>query len=97
MSADPGVLAGLDGLRQVRAKPVVWSYGRSAPPETPEDFQPVRWVSSAQKCHWCFGRIPPGKPGATTGTRGTKAFLCVRVGLWRHIDCHNEARAQEAA
>lgn len=85
----------LPELRLLRVRPTLWAYGKSAARDYIEEWSPVRWVRSPQVCSWCWGPIGVVSPGATTGTRGTKAFVCVQLGLWRHIDCHHEAQMQE--
>lgn len=85
----------LSNLRLVRLRPTLWSYGFAQSPEFVEHWQAARWVRVEQACHWCWERIPVASPGASTGTRGTKAFCCVKLGLWRHIRCHTDAQQQE--
>jgi hypothetical protein len=50
-------------------------------------WMPVRFVSKQQVCDFCWGFIPPQKPGTSTGSRGTKAYYCPGLGIWECIPC----------
>jgi hypothetical protein len=70
-----------------------------------DGFRPVRWIHQAQTCHLCWNGIPRGKPGTTTGSRGTKAFFLpdailrdaltkqpiLGPGLWECLECRRNA------
>lgn len=50
-----------------------------------------------QKCNFCGGLIPKGAPGATTGTRGTKAYYHPELDRWECKECRGAgSRAEEA-
>jgi len=64
---------------------------------TEELWTPVRYVHQPQTCDFYWSRIAPGKPGSTTGTRGTKAWFCQSRNVWECLECRSEAtRAQIA-
>jgi hypothetical protein len=63
----------------------------------PRLWTPVRTVSYHQACHFCGAGIPKDRPGATTGTRGTKAFYNRGLNLWECMACRVEATRAELA
>ena len=63
----------------------------------PRLWMPVRTVSYAQACHFCGAGIPRDRPGAKTGTRGTKAFYNRALNLWECMACREEATRAELA
>lgn len=60
-------------------------------------WTPARYVRDPQVCSMCFNIIPNGRPGATTGTRGTKAWYCPEHQVWECLDCHTERTDAELA
>lgn len=70
---------------------------RGPQPEDPErHWMPVRFVRTAQECSFCGFTIPAASPGATTGTRGTKAFYNRLTKEWECIPCRREANEAAA-
>jgi hypothetical protein len=67
------------------------------PREVSAAWVPVRYVQHAQKCCFCQNRIPKGSPGATKGTRGTKAWWNRITGAWECVPCRTEGFRAEAA
>ena len=62
-----------------------------------EVWTPVRSISADQQCYFCWCRIARGKPGRSTGDRGTKAFYCHEARLWQCLECHAEHVRAEIA
>jgi hypothetical protein len=63
----------------------------------PTLWTPVRTISYAQVCHFCRAPIARDRPGAKTGTRGTKAFFNRALNLWECMPCREEATRAELA
>jgi hypothetical protein len=63
----------------------------------PRLWTPARYIHGHQRCHFCGEHIPPARPGATTGTRGTKAFVNIALGLFECMPCRAEATRAELA
>jgi hypothetical protein len=69
-----------------------------AGPIPKETWTPVRYVHEDTFCWFCAREIPRAKPGATKGTRGTKAWFCPERRVLECIPCRSEAmRADEAS
>ena len=64
---------------------------------TREQWTPVRFVHEAQRCDFCWERIPKGSPGHKSGTRGTKAFYNAVRRVWECLACREEGFRAEAA
>jgi hypothetical protein len=57
---------------------------------------PVRFVREDRKCSFCGARIPKGAPGASKGTRGTKAWWNKVSNRWECMGCRSEGfRAED--
>ena len=68
------------------------------PPFPREEWLPIRTINQEQVCWFCGFVIPKGRPGATTGTRGTKAWWFRAKDTWECLGCRSEAvRAEVAA
>lgn len=57
---------------------------------TREEWVPVRHVAKPQTCRFCRGHISAGKPGTTTGSRGTKAWWSKTTNTWECLTCRSE-------
>jgi len=68
-----------------------------SPPGDPRLWTPARYITFDQVCHFCGAEIPRAKPGTTTGTRGTKAYINVALGLYECMPCRWEATRAELA
>lgn len=58
------------------------------------EWTPVRYISHEQRCAFCGMTILKGKPGSSTGDRGTKAWfrrLDEMRGEWECLACRKEA------
>lgn len=62
-----------------------------------EQWIPVRWVKKAVRCDFCRSNIPAGKPGTTTGSRGTKAWYCRHRNIFECLGCRSEAMRADTA
>jgi hypothetical protein len=56
-----------------------------------EQWTPVRYIRNARRCDFCGIEIPAGSPGATRGTRGTKAYFNPHRNVWECMPCRSEA------
>lgn len=73
------------------------AWARMQGPCRSETWIPLRYVPAATWCWFCGAFIPRAKPGTTTGTRGTKAWLCREREVLECFECRSEAmRAEEA-
>jgi hypothetical protein len=61
---------------------------RAIPVET---WIPMRTVYASTWCWFCGAFIAKGKPGNTTGTRGTKAWWCRERDVCECLECRSEA------
>ena len=68
-----------------------------SPPGDPRLWTPARYIAHDTRCHLCGADIARTKPGATTGTRGTKAFFNATLGLFECMDCRLEGTRAELA
>lgn len=66
-------------------------YRRMATPVPRVTWTPVRYVREPQLCSLCLNAIPAGKPGATTGSRGTRAWFCAEHRVWECLACRSAA------
>lgn len=59
------------------------------------EWTPVRYISHEQRCAFCGATILRGKPGASSGERGTKAYfrrLDEMRGEWECLACRSEGQ-----
>ena len=54
-------------------------------------WTPARYIREVQECSFCGFTIPPAKPGASSGTRGTKAYFNTLTKEWECVPCRREA------
>lgn len=57
-----------------------------------EEWHPIRHNQRPQTCCTCWRTIPPFAPGATKGTRYTKAYFDPPTGLYLCLACHAHGR-----
>lgn len=58
-------------------------------------WTPVRFVRQQVECACCWEIIPAGKPGTTTGTRGTKAYYCAQTREFECMRCRGLATERD--
>jgi len=68
-----------------------------SPTGDPRLWTPARYIMRDQRCHFCGADIPRTHPGATTGNRGTKAFVNIALGLFECMPCRLDATDAEMA
>ena len=65
---------------------------QAVPPRPPEDaWIPVRYILHDETCSNCGFRIARASPGASKGTRGTKAWWNKAANVWECLECRSEA------
>jgi hypothetical protein len=52
-------------------------------------WHPVRHVPKGVRCVGCFELITAGGPGASKGTRGTKAWYDPKARYWMCLKCRD--------
>lgn len=73
------------------------AWERMQPPCISETWVPIRTVYADTVCWFCGTEIPKGKPGSSTGSRGTKAWWCKERDVCECLPCGSERlRAEEA-
>ena len=63
----------------------------------PEVWTPVRYVQRQEVCDFCWNFIPPGSPGRSTGSRGTRAWYNPALDIWECLACRSEAMRADMA
>ena len=73
------------------------SFGRPQRPGYVEHWTECRTQKFDQFCCLCWERIPKGAPGSAKGTRYTRSWIEVALGLWHCLACHDEYTRAELA
>ena len=68
---------------------------RQSVPIERKTWTPVRFIRDPQVCAFCWQIIPNGRPGSTTGSRGTKAWYCPEHRVYECLGCRSEATDAE--